>query len=200
MKIVPGHWPRFGLGSGIPLSKFNLDFNFAFILVAFLVYAWELPGVTGNACNGLTPTVAFQLAMVVYGLVTKFYEGLKLPMVKNLYMAAMIAAMGDKYEQTMCCCKPLGDLRRAVWIDGGWETLGRKSWTLDSDERPDAEMSRTESMWTEAKSTKGDIEQLRDAQVAARSIKMHRRYKVNKDSAWPLAPVWPGVRNPTFEV
>eukprot|EP01018_Ginkgo_biloba_P015459 Gb_05596 [translate_table: standard] len=32
-----------------------------------LVYAWELPGVTGNACNGLTPTVALQLAAVVYG-------------------------------------------------------------------------------------------------------------------------------------
>eukprot|EP01018_Ginkgo_biloba_P010977 Gb_21008 [translate_table: standard] len=31
------------------------------------VYAWELPGVAGNACNGLTPTVALQLAAVVYG-------------------------------------------------------------------------------------------------------------------------------------
>eukprot|EP01018_Ginkgo_biloba_P000884 Gb_01712 [translate_table: standard] len=31
------------------------------------VYAWELPGVAGNACNGLTPTVALQLAVVVYG-------------------------------------------------------------------------------------------------------------------------------------
>eukprot|EP01018_Ginkgo_biloba_P033640 Gb_32490 [translate_table: standard] len=31
------------------------------------VYAWEFPGVTGNACNGLTPTVALQLATVVYG-------------------------------------------------------------------------------------------------------------------------------------
>eukprot|EP01018_Ginkgo_biloba_P036253 Gb_23060 [translate_table: standard] len=31
------------------------------------VYAWELPRVAGNACNGLTPTVALQLAAVVYG-------------------------------------------------------------------------------------------------------------------------------------
>eukprot|EP01018_Ginkgo_biloba_P034357 Gb_06119 [translate_table: standard] len=31
------------------------------------VYAWELPGVAGNACNKLTPTVALQLAAVVYG-------------------------------------------------------------------------------------------------------------------------------------
>eukprot|EP01018_Ginkgo_biloba_P028430 Gb_16344 [translate_table: standard] len=31
------------------------------------VYAWDLPGVAGNACNGLTPAVAFQLAVVVYG-------------------------------------------------------------------------------------------------------------------------------------
>eukprot|EP01018_Ginkgo_biloba_P011296 Gb_03049 [translate_table: standard] len=31
------------------------------------VYAWELPGVARNACNGLTPTVALQLATVVYG-------------------------------------------------------------------------------------------------------------------------------------
>eukprot|EP01018_Ginkgo_biloba_P018094 Gb_16050 [translate_table: standard] len=31
------------------------------------VYAWELPGVAGNACNGLTPTIALQLATVVYG-------------------------------------------------------------------------------------------------------------------------------------
>eukprot|EP01018_Ginkgo_biloba_P009233 Gb_31903 [translate_table: standard] len=31
------------------------------------VYAWELPRVVGNACNGLTPTVALQLAAVVYG-------------------------------------------------------------------------------------------------------------------------------------
>eukprot|EP01018_Ginkgo_biloba_P041223 Gb_36203 [translate_table: standard] len=31
------------------------------------VYAWELPGVAGNACNGLTPTVALQLAAIVYG-------------------------------------------------------------------------------------------------------------------------------------
>eukprot|EP01018_Ginkgo_biloba_P024801 Gb_06777 [translate_table: standard] len=30
------------------------------------VYAWELPGVAGNACNGLTPTVTLQLAAVVY--------------------------------------------------------------------------------------------------------------------------------------
>eukprot|EP01018_Ginkgo_biloba_P020191 Gb_23072 [translate_table: standard] len=51
MEIVPVRWPRFGLGSGISL----------------LVYAWELPGVVGNACNGLTPTVALQLAAVVYG-------------------------------------------------------------------------------------------------------------------------------------
>eukprot|EP01018_Ginkgo_biloba_P029314 Gb_29179 [translate_table: standard] len=33
----------------------------------FKVYAWELPGVAGNACNDLTPTVALQLAVVVYG-------------------------------------------------------------------------------------------------------------------------------------
>eukprot|EP01018_Ginkgo_biloba_P024939 Gb_00743 [translate_table: standard] len=51
MEIVPGRWPRFGLGSGISL----------------LVYAWALPRVAGNACNGLTHTVALQLAAVVYG-------------------------------------------------------------------------------------------------------------------------------------
>eukprot|EP01018_Ginkgo_biloba_P011900 Gb_01868 [translate_table: standard] len=38
-----------------------------FIFVDLQVYAWELPGVAGNACNGLTPTVALQLATVVYG-------------------------------------------------------------------------------------------------------------------------------------
>eukprot|EP01018_Ginkgo_biloba_P020683 Gb_09922 [translate_table: standard] len=37
-----------------------------FIFVNLQVYAWELPGVAGNACNGLTPTVALQLAAVVY--------------------------------------------------------------------------------------------------------------------------------------
>eukprot|EP01018_Ginkgo_biloba_P040327 Gb_25697 [translate_table: standard] len=31
------------------------------------VYAWELLGVAGNACNDLTPTVALQFAVVVYG-------------------------------------------------------------------------------------------------------------------------------------
>eukprot|EP01018_Ginkgo_biloba_P019966 Gb_15665 [translate_table: standard] len=40
------------------------------------VYAWELPGVAGNACNGLTPTVALQLAAVVYGA-NIFFEPLE---------------------------------------------------------------------------------------------------------------------------
>eukprot|EP01018_Ginkgo_biloba_P035219 Gb_14293 [translate_table: standard] len=40
---------------------------FRFIFADLQVYASELPGVVGNACNGLTPTVALQLAAVVYG-------------------------------------------------------------------------------------------------------------------------------------
>eukprot|EP01018_Ginkgo_biloba_P008967 Gb_06071 [translate_table: standard] len=46
MEIVPGHWPRFGLGSGIPLLKLSVED------LGELVYAWELPGVAGNAWNG----------------------------------------------------------------------------------------------------------------------------------------------------
>eukprot|EP01018_Ginkgo_biloba_P028868 Gb_20656 [translate_table: standard] len=41
-----------------------------------LVYAWELPGVVGNSCNGLTPTVALQLVAVVYGA-NLFFEPLE---------------------------------------------------------------------------------------------------------------------------
>eukprot|EP01018_Ginkgo_biloba_P020855 Gb_32403 [translate_table: standard] len=46
MEIVPGRWPRFGLGSGIPLLKLLVED------LGELVYAWELPGVVGNAWNG----------------------------------------------------------------------------------------------------------------------------------------------------
>eukprot|EP01018_Ginkgo_biloba_P003792 Gb_36773 [translate_table: standard] len=46
MEVVPGYWPRFGLGSGIPLLKLSVED------LGEMVYAWELPRVAGNAWNG----------------------------------------------------------------------------------------------------------------------------------------------------
>eukprot|EP01018_Ginkgo_biloba_P014041 Gb_35068 [translate_table: standard] len=46
MEIVPGRWPQFGLGSRIPLLKLSVED------LGEHVYAWEFPGVAGNAWNG----------------------------------------------------------------------------------------------------------------------------------------------------
>eukprot|EP01018_Ginkgo_biloba_P000024 Gb_00120 [translate_table: standard] len=38
-----------------------------------------------------------------------------------------------------------------------------------------------------------------DAQGNSNRHEQSQRYKINGDSAWPLAPVWPEVRNSTFD-
>eukprot|EP01018_Ginkgo_biloba_P013603 Gb_01355 [translate_table: standard] len=77
----------------------------------FEVYAWELLGVAWNACNGLTPTVALQLAAVVYGenlfsMLLEDLEGCKgldnhvfvdVECIEELqWWLVLIVAMGDK--------------------------------------------------------------------------------------------------------
>eukprot|EP01018_Ginkgo_biloba_P009826 Gb_19957 [translate_table: standard] len=72
------------------------------------VYAWELLGVARNACNGLTPTVALQLAAVVYGAnifsvkTWKLHDGASL-------LKIYVTIYGWIYENyssnpRFCCC------------------------------------------------------------------------------------------------
>eukprot|EP01018_Ginkgo_biloba_P040869 Gb_16428 [translate_table: standard] len=49
------------------------------------VYAWELPGAAGNACNGLTPTVALQLATVCSRFVADGAPLLKIYVTGDMY-------------------------------------------------------------------------------------------------------------------
>eukprot|EP01018_Ginkgo_biloba_P036680 Gb_00582 [translate_table: standard] len=75
-----------------------------FIFADLQVYAWELPGVAGNACNGLTPTVALQLAVVVYG-------------------ANLFSMLLEDLEGCKVCGRWSTSVERKTTVDYGEETL-----------------------------------------------------------------------------
>eukprot|EP01018_Ginkgo_biloba_P031370 Gb_35481 [translate_table: standard] len=135
-------------------------------------YAWELPGVAGNACNGLTPTVALQLAVVVYGA-NLFSEPLE-----DLEGYKRVCGRWSTTVEDLCDW-------RYLWLDL-MESLFQ---TLDLAKSAAMEQRRFE-----------ESNGVAALDIHHGGVQTCRRYKVNEDSAWPLAPVWPGVRNPTFKV
>eukprot|EP01018_Ginkgo_biloba_P028431 Gb_16348 [translate_table: standard] len=185
------------------------------------VYAWELPGVVGNACNGLTPTVALQLAAVVYGanLFSVLLEDLE------------AAWRDNSVSEWRCCCLVKGRIllrwkasrlreesnesevfegilshEVALVVESLSAGIDRVITTKIDEETTVvdpivAEMSRTESTWIEAESAKGDANSSCDGGGTHRRFKFFDfRYQINGASAWSLAPVWLGVRNFTVEL
>eukprot|EP01018_Ginkgo_biloba_P001873 Gb_09754 [translate_table: standard] len=140
-----------------------------------MVYAWELPGVAGNACNGLTPTVALQLTVVVYG------ANLFSVLLEDLEAAWLLECLRTLILACHCNCLQL--------VCGRWSTSAMAY----------EEMRITNNHETPVMG----ILEIRSVAIFGRCNDlngMFGRHKVNEDSAWPLAPVWLGVRNPTVKV
>eukprot|EP01018_Ginkgo_biloba_P031651 Gb_34899 [translate_table: standard] len=152
------------------------------------VYAWELPGVTGNACNGLTPTVALQLVAVVYGanLFSMLLEDLEGCKHNREYQSR---EDGNNVEENSGLAPMTGG------DNGKNRDVGRSGGTRHQEEVVDHRSKLMEDQSTDANSRRAV------ACTGGANLKFfYFRYKVNEDNAWPLASVWPGVRNPTVKV
>eukprot|EP01018_Ginkgo_biloba_P030300 Gb_17297 [translate_table: standard] len=180
-----------------------------FVFVDLQVYAWELPGVAGNACNGLTPTIALQLAAVVYG------ANLFSVLLEDLEAACRFVEDGALQLKNLCDLRSVqfknpwttslklwnveeaGDGARTyivvfknphgLWNDYGDLCGGADFIMFGRDVFSDHPLNRT----TSKKLMDNPIYGLEN--LSWRPNCMRWVYKVNEDSAWPLAPVWPGA-------
>eukprot|EP01018_Ginkgo_biloba_P011026 Gb_38811 [translate_table: standard] len=84
-----------------------------------VVYAWELPGVAGNACNGLTPTVALQLATVVYGanLFSVLLEDLEAAWLLEC-LRTLVEGLAFEEREVLCQTLSMADLKRIAMANG----------------------------------------------------------------------------------
>eukprot|EP01018_Ginkgo_biloba_P039640 Gb_35451 [translate_table: standard] len=180
--------------------------------------AWKLPGVAGNAWNGLIPAVALQLAAVAYGkfvflatgrpgdCMEMLLECLRNPghRVKNLLWIMVQCLQTCSYnegfgQRCVCGCA----VERKTTVGYGEETLACnnsvKAWRwMEIEEESEAfEANRSTDCKTRtvAPWAGGTVR----CQSWSDGCNVFKGNKVNGNSAWPLAPVWPGVRNSTVE-
>eukprot|EP01018_Ginkgo_biloba_P033607 Gb_12589 [translate_table: standard] len=102
-----------------------------FIFANLQVYAWELPGVAGNACNGLNPTVALQLAAVVYGanLFSESLEDLNAAWLLEC-LRTLVEGLAFEEREALCQTLSMADLKvmNQRCFGSGWrmEVIGQR--------------------------------------------------------------------------
>eukprot|EP01018_Ginkgo_biloba_P027989 Gb_15170 [translate_table: standard] len=164
------------------------------------VYAWELPGVAGNVCNGLTPTVALQLATIVCGRWSTSVEGLVQKKIKKIRLGFdaifMTVFESEVFEGILRFDgRKLEEVSRHHQLQStevAWKAISLVT-ELQKNQRgtgPCNSIGKDHGHWALEKITVGSRKGRRKPSQAV--------YQINGDSAWPLAPIWPGVRNPTF--
>eukprot|EP01018_Ginkgo_biloba_P026573 Gb_02543 [translate_table: standard] len=223
MEIVPGRWPLFGLGSGIPLLKLSVED------LGEPVYAWALPGVAGNAWNG-EPSCSIAIGCIwgkfiflAIGRPRDYMEmlleclrnpGRRLGIVTSLQLLqtcfSQCEGVYDRvwmlFDASVRPCVCGCAVERKTIVGYGEETLAY-TWKMNCN----AYMSMAALVEaTMREMIPFDVRPLMNSDIEARVI-MHSRgegmngggnsflIEINGDSAWPLAPVWPGVRNSTVE-
>eukprot|EP01018_Ginkgo_biloba_P020512 Gb_15460 [translate_table: standard] len=95
------------------------------------VYAWEMPGVAGNSYNGLTPTVALQLAAVIYGenLFSEPLEDLNAAWLLEC-LRTLVEGLAFEEREALCQTLSMADLKvmNQRCFGSGWrmEVVGQR--------------------------------------------------------------------------